>query len=131
MARLITAKLHGVDKLRGVLAGALPDKRIGAALEETAKDISALARQLVHVRQGVLRRSIRARAVRGSNRLIWQVVAGSRRAFYAHFVERGTRRSRAYPFLRPAFEAYRSKIMGRISKAVRAGLRAGTRKRNR
>jgi HK97 gp10 family phage protein len=126
MAKVLTAKLHGVDQIRSFVSSTVLTKRIGNALEETAKDISALARQIVQFKTGKLKRSIRARQVAP---MIWQVRAGNRKAFYAHFVERGTVRSRAYPFLRPAFDAYRAKVTSRIGKAVMAGLRAGSKKR--
>lgn len=129
MARgLITAKLHGVKSLQAVSRAqqTTVTNALSKALERIARDIGALARALVQVKTGRLKRSIRAREIEPKR---WQVVAGNRKAFYGHFVERGTFRSRAYPFLRPAFDAYRDKIAERVKKAVLSGLKAGARTR--
>ena len=128
MARLITVRLHGINQIQQFVRGAVAAKKeIGDALEDSSRDIAALARQLVRVgKTGRLKRSIRVKEVAP---MIWQIVAGNRKAFYAHFIERGTRRSRAYPFLRPAFEAYRKKIKERVGRAAMAGFKTAKRKR--
>lgn len=122
----ISAKMHRVDRLRGVAKTSVPKMTpsLASELKDIARDIAALARQLVRKRKGKLLRSIRVKEIEPTK---WQVVAGNRTAFYAHFVEKGTSHSRRYPFLRPAFDAYRDEIRKRIAKSVMRGIRAASR----
>lgn len=120
---IITAKLHGVRQIQKMARNqnVTVTRSLEKAFERITRDIAALARALIqHNITGRLRRSTRARQIEPKR---WQVVAGNRKAFYAHFVERGTYRTREKAFLRPAFEAYRDKINERIRKAVMAGLK--------
>lgn len=51
---------------------------------------------------GTLRNSIRVRRLKGDPNLDVRVYAGNERAYYAGFVEHGTVKTKAKPFLRPA-----------------------------
>ena len=59
---------------------------------------------------GALRKSIRVVRLYGDPKRNVRVYAGSRKVFYARFVEYGTVKMRAKPFLRPAFNANKSRI---------------------
>lgn len=54
---------------------------------------------------GDLLRSIRVVRLRDSSARNVRIYAGSRKVFYARFVEHGTRKMRKRPFLRPAFDS--------------------------
>lgn len=77
---------------------------------------------------GTLRRAIRVRAFRagttprGEVHMAVFVTKGRKQkhdAFYAHFVEFGTSRSRAQPFLKPAFDTNASRAIAAIEAALR------------
>ena len=80
---------------------------VGPATRDLAIRIRDRARRTTSFRNrtGNLRRSIRAeqnRGIRGQYKVGWNVAAGNRQAFYATFVEFGTRFMRARNFLRDA-----------------------------
>jgi HK97 gp10 family phage protein len=57
---------------------------------------------------GALKKSIRVVRLHGDPRRNVRVYAGSRQVYYARFVEYGTSKMRARPFLRPALNASKS-----------------------
>ena len=59
---------------------------------------------------GALRDSIRVVRLKGDPKLNVRVYAGSQKVFYARFVEYGTVKMKAKPFLRPAFNASKSRM---------------------
>lgn len=120
----------------------------GGALE-VAKIIRKSARTLVPVKTGALKKSIRVRQVSQKiqikilgppvrvPRSASQALAGNQAgAFHGHFVEYGTIRSRAQPFLEPAvrtnhsqfLRAYAEGSQKRFAAAMRS-IRAGTESR--
>jgi len=74
-------------------------KHVHRLLASWAADVKASARQLVPVRTGHLRQSIYAEVRE------WVVRIGAE-ATYAMFVEFGTRRMQARPYLYPAIQMY-------------------------
>jgi len=98
-----TVKLDGKQQFVGAL-GAWERTRsaqVAALIARTAESIAQDAAEQAPVASGRLRGSIRADLARVLTDLVADVVAG---AFYARFVEQGTRRLRAHPFLFPAWE---------------------------
>lgn len=94
----------------------LDDASMGAA-KAGAERIAETARILAPVRTGKLKESIEARPEDerfGGNG--FEVVA---KAFYANWVENGTRHSAAQPFLMPAFELHRKDIVTGMGLAIR------------
>jgi HK97 gp10 family phage protein len=142
MSTTIQGRRALVDKL-----GKLPPaarKRIRTALEQSAKEMTALVRAGAPVDTGRLRDSVgyafgayeenrksRSRIAGTSAEgmadpdLTVQVHAGGGAAFYARFVEFGTRKpSRpARPFFYPAFRLARKKLMRRITVATNKAAR--------
>lgn len=59
---------------------------------------------------GALRDSIRVVRLLGDDRKNIRVYAGSKKVFYARFVERGTVKMKKRPYLRPALSASKSDI---------------------
>lgn len=76
---------------------------IDRGVDRAADHIVDLAKQLCPVDTGALRDSIRKEGAAGSRRR--QVKAGGGGVAYAAFVEYGTARSPAQPFLHPAAKA--------------------------
>ena len=93
-------------------------------LKEAAEDVKGAAIPLVRARSGKTRRSletaidIRRGALKAYVGTDW---------FVGRFLEKGTKKMRAYPFLRPALESRKSRIRmlldSNINKAV---IKAGT-----
>lgn len=69
---------------------------------------------------GALRRSVDLqRATPGGRKIKAKVVAGNKDVDYAKYVEFGTRRSRAQPFLRPALARAREEFIPNVKAAIR------------
>ena len=116
---MIDLQFGGFEEAIGRLHRAVApvnDRRIGenaaAALEPVAED----ARRLVQVDDGTLRASITVGAeFRGSGsdgQYAWvgPLSSGGTNAFYAHFLEFGTVKMRAYPFMAPAVHQNRELV---------------------
>lgn len=88
-------------------------KRIDSACEksvkETCEDIQRMAKQFAPVRSGKLRDSIKIK-VDGLKGEVYSDVS------YVGYVENGTRKMRARPFLRPAYDACIKELMSRVVK---------------
>jgi HK97 gp10 family phage protein len=92
--------------------------RLDAATRAVAENIAERARDRVPVDSGRLKSAIHVeRAGAGE----YAVIAGDRDAWYGHFVEFGTVRSAAHPFMTPASEETRPTIRA-ISQAALKGL---------
>lgn len=99
-----------------------------SALSDFATDIRDLAKIFVPVDTGSLQTSIRIQNMRSvSGQHAIGVTAGGyvtnpktgRIVDYAKFVERGTSRMRAQPYMRPALEMCRSGLVKLIVEAIR------------
>lgn len=99
------------SNLRKIGPGAV--RRIDLALEKAARDIEALGKAVVPVDTGALKNSIQARKT--DKELEREVAAGQH---YAGFVEFGTTRMPARPFLTPAFERVRPTLVRAIERAI-------------
>ena len=99
-----TVELDGQRELAGHLLVWERKKHaeIAELLRATAADILRDAEAAAPSRTGRLRREIKADLDRVLSDLVADVVAG---VFYARFVENGTAKLGAHPFLFPAFEA--------------------------
>jgi len=107
---------HGLVKLAELAA------TMDAAAAEVADKVASDARALAPVESGALRNSIKASSSRfkGGGAL---VKAGGGDQYYATFIELGTRKKTAHPFLRPAMEKNRSFALRRIKAKMSAKLR--------
>ena len=115
----LAVDVRQVGKLSG-MSRALKTE-IDALNRETAHKVAFLGRQYAPVRTGRLRNSIQ---VQPSGRFRDQYVVGVG-APYGKFVEFGTRRMRAQPYLRPAAERVRQEYRQQAIKAVRRAVRKG------
>jgi HK97 gp10 family phage protein len=87
--------------------------QINAGLDEAGQEIVIYAQQIVPVRTGFLRSSIGYEVADGT--LIIRATAK-----YAAYVEWGTRRARAQPYIRPSIDAYMTRITSSIIEQVLA-----------
>ncbi len=90
------------------------------ALEESANDVANTARALAPIdprdpAPGALKASIRTHVRRREA----EVTAGDEVAYYARFVEHGTRHASAHPFLVPAAEMHREAVVRKMVAAIR------------
>ena len=95
----ITCDVKGVEEFQEALRNfdSAIQKQVHRQLASWAADVKALAKQLVPVRTGHLRSSIYAKISE------WVAEIGAE-ATYGLFVEFGTRRMRARPYLYPAIQ---------------------------
>jgi len=96
----VALKITGLDRIREGLARAPHELRVVAnrVVDEKMSKVTGRAREIVPVRTGYLRSTIYSER---TGFLGWEVGAS---AFYAGFVEFGTRYMSARPYLRPAVE---------------------------
>lgn len=115
MGRLFYAKVTGLDGLKDNLKKLEREVRLGlteaarAGAEIVLRDAVARAPRLT----GELARSIQIHIVQktGNPNIAVAQVGPSKEAFYGRFVEKGTRHSRPEPFLKPALETNRARII--------------------
>ncbi len=113
-------------------------RHIRAALEKSANEIVALAKRFVPVDEGDLRDSIgwtwgdppsgtvtlASSDGFGSERIT--IFAGDNKAFYAAWVEFGTKVAAAHPYFFPAYRFRKKTVKRRISRALTKGLKEGS-----
>ena len=91
---------------------------IHEALTHAAEQVAESARARVPVDSGDLQRAIHVEA--GENEEEMLVLAGDRKVFYGNLVEHGGAVNRpAHPFLVPALEENREKILDELRAAIR------------
>jgi HK97 gp10 family phage protein len=76
------------------------------------RDIPAGAGKWSKRESGALKKSIRVVRLKGDPKLNIRVYAGSKEVYYARFVEYGTVKMKARPYLRPALNETKSSIIG-------------------
>lgn len=91
------------------------DHRVTAALRVASELIEAEASSRAPVASGDLRAAIHTEQDGDDIR----VIAGDDRVFYGHFVEFGTSRTPARPFLIPALESRRGDVLQAAAQALR------------
>jgi HK97 gp10 family phage protein len=127
----VTVQLEGFAELAERLKN-LPDdvrdKTVRAAVTSGAKTIRDEAKRRVPVRTGTLRDSIAVRADRKKPDEIRVKVRLRSKGFHGRFLEFGTVKMRARPFVRPAFDAKRDDVLETIKDALVKRLRREERK---
>lgn len=138
------AKILNRERLRAKLKALSPEikRQIKPALERGAQEIADLAIHLVPVDTSALKNSIDwtygeppdSAVLTGGRRktplnpqandLKISVYAGNDLAYYARWVEFGTRSGqRAQPFFFPAYRALRKSVKNRIARAVKSAIK--------
>lgn len=103
-------KVLGLEDVKRKLKSTADERKIERMLERAAIEINNEAKILCPVRTGNLRASITYVHL---DKFVWAVGTN---VHYAPYVEFGTYRMRAKPYLRPAFEkvAQKLKITGKV-----------------
>lgn len=114
-------KMDGLDELRKKLeAFSNPDPIVNKALEQAGEHLRGAIEESTPVRTGALKAAIVKGEVKDKRILVGPSQQGP--AFRAHFLEFGTSRMSAQPFIRPAFEQQKSKIERIMAEEIRKGL---------
>lgn len=108
----ISFKVKGVDRLVRQLAIKSKQARIATdrQLELSSKRIERMAKVKAPVDTGALKNSIFSAK---AGNLTYKVTAPQH---YAIYVEKGTRKMRAQPYLKPALDAERPKLISNLRK---------------
>lgn len=111
----ISCDIKGVEEFQRDMRSfdSAMQKHVHRQLASWAADVKALAKQLVPVRTGHLRSSIYAKIQE------WVAEVGAE-ATYALFVELGTRRMQARPYLYPAIQEHLPRLEEMICEALEA-----------
>lgn len=108
----VSFKVKGVDRLVRQLAIKSKQARIATdrQLELSSKRIERMAKVKAPVDTGALKNSIFSAK---AGNLTYKVTAPQ---YYAIYVEKGTRKMRAQPFLQPALDTERPKLISNLRK---------------
>lgn len=132
----MATRIQGVDRLKRKLR-ALPNaarEEIAKAMEQSANEIVSLMKSLVPVDTGDAQMSISwtwgdapkgsmvlgqvRQGGKGAGNLVITIFAGGGEAFYARFLEFGTKNMPARPFFYSAWRALRRRVRGRTTRAI-------------
>ena len=118
----VDVKIEGLDELRHRLKSfANPEPIIKVALEQSGEHLRSAIQAITPVgATGNLQEAIVKGEVIDGKILIGPSQKGP--AFRAHFVEFGTSKMSAKPFMRPAFEQQKSKVEQIMAEEIRKGL---------
>ena len=105
-------KVHGVDQMVRLIANKGKKARIATnrELDLSSKRIERMAKVKAPVDTGALKNSIFSAK---AGNLTYKVTAPQH---YAIYVEKGTRKMRAQPYLKPALDAERPKLISNLRK---------------
>ncbi len=114
------AEITGIAELRAGIASGIARQR-----EQLVADLNAFGAQMVAQiraaapkRSGALAASVRHEVVETAEGVRLKIVVGNDTVFYAPFVEFGTAREPAHPFVRPVAYREEKAIPGRIEQSL-------------
>lgn len=117
----VNVSFEGLDELRTRLESMANSEEIKQrALESSGEHLREAIAKSVPVRTGALKAAIIKGEVQDGKILIGPSRQGP--AFRAHFVEFGTSKMRAKPFLRPTFEQEKDTVQKIMADEIRKGL---------
>ena len=122
----VDIKTDGLDQLRNRLKSfANPEPIVKVALEKSGEHLRGAIQELTPVRKGPSGGALKAAIVKGKviNGKIQIGPSQQGPAFRAHFLEFGTSKMPARPFMRPAFEQEKSTIEKIMAEEIRRGLK--------
>lgn len=117
MVEIIKTEIQGareLDKLLGQLPKKMGFTALRGAVRAGAKIIMEDAKARVSVDTGDLRDSIRIQKVRARGTSVTFVVGAEKKEFYGQFIEFGTSKQSARPWLRPAFDTRVKEALDKI-----------------
>lgn len=134
----INATIEGdvaLNKFLKTFPAAVQRRIMKAAVTYSLKPIRKAARSIVRVRSGQLKKAIKSKSKSYAKRgIVWGAVGIDAKADividgkkvkpikYAHLVERGTKRTKPYPFMERAFNQTRGSVMSGMTQFVRSRL---------
>ncbi len=119
--------LRELDRKLRRLEGRVARKIVRDATRKGAQALRKEIRAAAPRRTGFLRRHIRYRTTSRSPTHYTISVGPDRGAFYGRFVELGTQKMAARPFMRPAFERARERIVRIVTDRLREGIERAAR----
>lgn len=128
MAKLTIDGLDEIRRAFKLLPTKVAKKVIRAAIRQSLKPVLATAKDLAPVDTGVLKGNIKLRAAarrrKGSIALEVRVGPGDFKGdqFYAAFIEYGTVKMPARPFMRPAYEVHKDTAKAEAITLIREGI---------
>lgn len=129
MALFTISGLTEVERALRLLAPKVARKVIRQALRKALKPVLAEVRRLAPVGEtGQLKVKIKLRAGKGRRRgqIVLEIRVGEGdfvgKTFYAAFVEFGTSKMDAKPYMRPAFDAKKAEARAIATREIRAGI---------
>ena len=121
----VSVKMDGLAELQRKLKSfSNPDPIVNKALEKSGEHLRSAIQEITPVRKGPSGGALKASITKG------EVIDGKIQigpsqqgpAFRAHFLEFGTSKMSAQPFMRPAFEQQKSRIEQIMAEEIRKGL---------
>lgn len=109
---IFRVEVSGIEKLRERISERKLKKAVETGLRKGGYIIEGKAKARAPVRTGRLRSSIY------SNMIDWNVLEVGAGVYYSEYVEFGTRKMRAKPFMVPAIRSTLSKIAEMIRRAL-------------
>ena len=121
MAKL---ELEGIENLIAEVEklGAKGNRIENKALREAGDIVKEAIKGEVSVRTGRLKRSIEASNVRTKDRIKHVAVGPGKDGYYGKFVEFGTVKMKAKPFMAPGYEKSKAAALEKIAEELRKGL---------
>lgn len=117
----VSVKMEGLAELQKKIATFSNRTEVESkALEEAGEYLRSKIQDMTPVRKGLLKASITKSEVINGKIQIGPSQQGP--AFRAHFIEFGTSKMRAQPFMRPAFEMAKPTIEKIMAEEIRKGL---------
>jgi HK97 gp10 family phage protein len=117
-------ELEGIENLIAEVEklGAKGNRIENKALREAGDIVKQAIKQEVPVRTGRLKRSIEASGIRTKDGIKHVAVGPGKDGYYGKFVEFGTVKMKAKPFMAPGYEKSKEKAMEEIEKNLKEGL---------
>lgn len=117
----VDIRMDGFDELLNRLKSLADSEPIAKiALEKAGEHLRGAIENTTPVRTGALKASIVKDEVKDNKILIGPSQQGP--AFRAHFVEYGTTKMSAQPFMRPTFEQQKTRLQQIMAEEIREGL---------
>jgi HK97 gp10 family phage protein len=126
--RNVSLEIDGISEVIGVIDDVLDDAlgKLDDAAKSGAEIVLDAAEQIVKVRTGELKRSLDLKKEGGGKtKKVWNVVSKGESeggVRYGLFVERGTSKTPAQPYLGPASDNNEDKVKNKIIQVISQGI---------
>ena len=131
--------MRQIQRRMAALPGRVNIKVLGQATSAATTPVLKSAKQKAPVETGLLKKSLGKKLKKYKRNAVAVCIVGPRSGFkdegtgrnpanYAHLVELGTTHSAPKPFLRPALDENKSKIISKFESKMRSGIERETQK---